>query len=364
MAKNIHPSFKGQTILLKVLKYMLLSIVLLPLVAMVLVVVAKGRQDSFKPEDALPLAFISGVLLVLLFVINRFLISPQLRRMRKVSQWLEIMQPQKMLFSLTGTMGFRGPLAALYEEGASFPASPLLLVELMGVAAKLGGFPLLPALADVYRDPLDSEKAVALKIGDMSLVGTAIPHESWREWKAKQKRAYRCLMAAVCIIPVVFVLTPGIELWKTYNVLRKAEASLQWPMAPARINHSRVEETWITEGKSHFRGYRAVVSYEYDVSGSRYSGDLIRFGYRPSRDERTALNEVKKYAAGTNVMAAVNPALPTEAVLEKGPSDSLGMRLKQHLILMAICAVMVLIVGSVVAFAAKRLTAGLDKIGW
>jgi Protein of unknown function (DUF3592) len=95
-------------------------------------------------------------------------------------------------------------------------------------------------------------------------------------------------------------------------------ASARWPVAEGRVTGGRIEIIEVARGKSLIRRYETylpVVSYAYEVAGTRCSNDIpaTRFKNREEAEE-----VLRSYPVGTPLQAHYDPDDPGTADLQTG----------------------------------------------
>jgi hypothetical protein len=104
-----------------------------------------------------------------------------------------------------------------------------------------------------------------------------------------------------------------------------ATRSVHWPRVPATISGSEIVVADIgagrTRGESNLEG-AAVVRYEYHVDGELFFGSEIQLG---PEWWWLAYREIRRYAPGTAIQVAYDPANPECAVIRPGVTWSMGI---------------------------------------
>ena len=117
----------------------------------------------------------------------------------------------------------------------------------------------------------------------------------------------------------------AISVWGAV-LLTRAKASVSWPSVEGKIIAASVKTQTATPSggrtRATSRTYKANVSYEYSVGGTRYSSDKVSFGEYGDSDPEHARGIVGRYPAGKTVQVYYNPEKPDVAVLEPGASWS------------------------------------------
>ncbi len=118
------------------------------------------------------------------------------------------------------------------------------------------------------------------------------------------------------LFPLTFVVLGALFLVSGIRKLRTVDVSKSWPTTTGLIKHSEV-----VYQESHDSGsgtYKAVVLYEYAVSGNRYNNDLVAYGENGSSDISHQNDIANKYREGEEVTVYYSPQEPGESVLEPG----------------------------------------------
>lgn len=99
----------------------------------------------------------------------------------------------------------------------------------------------------------------------------------------------------------------------------RSSSSKDWSSAYGVITESYVtSERKEESSKPDDFVYRPVLAYEYIVGGRRYAGSRIYFGALQKDKERAASEKkLTAYPVGAPVSVFYNPALPSDAVLER-----------------------------------------------
>lgn len=144
-------------------------------------------------------------------------------------------------------------------------------------------------------------------------------------------------MASTLLILGAVVMVGAAWTW------RRSSRVKAWPTTSGVITESRVESRIRQVGNSTYRGsaklrfYRPVVSYTYDVDGTRHQGHRVRLADRGW--ERTAGHSegaIARYAVGQSVTVRYNPSRPADAVLEIG----MGPLWPQAVVFSTLCLVL------------------------
>jgi hypothetical protein len=101
------------------------------------------------------------------------------------------------------------------------------------------------------------------------------------------------------------------------NLMWKGRQAIDWPLV---VGQMTVSQTYGVEGRR--RGTQLEIGYRYLVNGTIYTAD--RYGYTvdsPQGVEATAF--VAAHPVGAPIKVRVNPANPSQAVVEVGPEFAL-----------------------------------------
>jgi hypothetical protein len=122
----------------------------------------------------------------------------------------------------------------------------------------------------------------------------------------------------------------------------KLAASMSWPSAPATIVDAHIKEEAAGTGGESTTMYAPVISYQYDVKGTSYTGSRLSFGRVSYSTQRQAQKRLEQYPKGGQIAVYYNPDKPGDCVLERTSTLSLiligigaGLALVSFLLLMA-----------------------------
>ena len=143
-------------------------------------------------------------------------------------------------------------------------------------------------------------------------------------------RGARAPLIGALVLGTVFFLVGSILAALAVNNYRDGEATKSWTPTTARIISAEVQENIDTVresngGRRTRYTYTPIVRYEYDVEGRTYQGHRVKAD-NYSGSQTGAYNTVNRYPVGAEVTAYVDPANPSQAVLEQG-ADSTGVYL-------------------------------------
>jgi hypothetical protein len=122
-------------------------------------------------------------------------------------------------------------------------------------------------------------------------------------------------MRKIIMCMILIVLGVGFSIWG-YGVMRKARASLEWPVKQGTVLKSEVRST-STSGQSGYQ-HSANIQYKYTVNNKTYSSDKVIAGSYSSNSARSAEKLTRQYKKGSNVKVYYDPERPDNAVLVPG----------------------------------------------
>jgi hypothetical protein len=99
---------------------------------------------------------------------------------------------------------------------------------------------------------------------------------------------------------------------------RKLGASANWSQSIGTIRSAEVGNNAAADSVE----YEVLVSYEYVVNGTSFTGKRIEFGRRGYLKKRRAEEQLARYPVQSSVMVFFNPENPQDAVLELQASGS------------------------------------------
>lgn len=101
--------------------------------------------------------------------------------------------------------------------------------------------------------------------------------------------------------------------WLFHRVRTLGKASLSWPSVAGVVKSNEIQSFKTKGGKQ----FMAKIGYSYDVDGTTYAGDRLRFGHYAGA-LAAAEADAAKYAVGAPVEVRYDPAKPQTSVLEAG----------------------------------------------
>jgi hypothetical protein len=94
---------------------------------------------------------------------------------------------------------------------------------------------------------------------------------------------------------------------------RRVRGAMLWRRTPCLIVASAVSEDAGDSGL-----YRILVTYDYDVAGRRYRSSRYSFSPASTAGYRWKKRAVTRLASGATAFCYVNPANPSDAVIDRG----------------------------------------------
>ena len=109
-------------------------------------------------------------------------------------------------------------------------------------------------------------------------------------------------------------------LWWGWNTRHRIVEAAHWPSSPGMVTASSIKlDSTRIRGGGYNRHHVVNVRYEYEVSGKKYTSDVITFGMRysfPSAPEAEQM--LARYPQGQPVTVYFNPHDPSMACLAPG----------------------------------------------
>lgn len=97
-----------------------------------------------------------------------------------------------------------------------------------------------------------------------------------------------------------------------FSTVRQWQASKRWPIVPARIVTSTVQEVTCFEDQIMFK---PEIRYTFLTGGGEVTGNDIAFVGKMYSTQEQAAREAARYSVGMSVKVCYNPEAPTEVVL-------------------------------------------------
>jgi len=112
----------------------------------------------------------------------------------------------------------------------------------------------------------------------------------------------------------LFAVIGGVAGYFLWRPLMMVQAAKGWPAQPCTVISSRVQ----THSGSDSTTYSVDILYAYEVNGREYKSNRYKFMGGSSSGWASKAAIVQRYREGSKAVCYVNPADPTEAVLERG----------------------------------------------
>ncbi|MEZ5304726.1 MAG: DUF3592 domain-containing protein [Verrucomicrobiales bacterium] len=147
----------------------------------------------------------------------------------------------------------------------------------------------------------------------------------------------------------------GVGAFLSYSSIQEyriAAASESWRQADGKITNSTVERKSSRSRRRKGNSRRKTrfypeVTFRYDVAGSSYDGDRLRFFSKGYKDEAEARAIAGQFPAGSTRPVFYDPEKPGESVLQRGLQDGwIGS--------VSLPFIFVIVGGGIMAFAAKK----------
>ena len=156
------------------------------------------------------------------------------------------------------------------------------------------------------------------------------------------------------LMPLFFFVVGAVVLWSGVNNYQRGNASENWPTAQGTVLDSKIRDVRSTSSDGPTRtSYAVHVEYEYEVEGSVYQGDQVRFGAMMHNERSKAIDEQRKYPTDAPVTVYYNPENVGEAVLVAGYGAGVWVAVGLGGVFTA--------VGIVMAFVMPRVLRGLGQ---
>ncbi len=101
--------------------------------------------------------------------------------------------------------------------------------------------------------------------------------------------------------------------WMFHRVRALGKAALGWPSVAGVVKSNEIRSFKMKSGKQ----FKAQVTYSYDVGGTAYAGDRLRFGQYAGA-LAAAEADAAKYPVGAPIEVRYDPKKPQSSVLEPG----------------------------------------------
>lgn len=137
----------------------------------------------------------------------------------------------------------------------------------------------------------------------------------------KEKLIVFCVVGGIALVGIAFLAVGIFRMSPSWETVKNARASSDWPQTEAVITGARIEVIEGSVSTDKPTRHLPKVGYTYQVEGTEYTGENIRFAeldfrHRGSRDK--AQKVIDPYSNYPTVKAHFNPADPSVSVLEPG----------------------------------------------
>jgi hypothetical protein len=146
----------------------------------------------------------------------------------------------------------------------------------------------------------------------------------WLRQRQRLLRRVKMLLRIGILIWIFIIIIGMLFFYCGFRDLHQAKESTTWPTAKGQIRSSSVK-TLPSLSLKHGNSYYAEVMYYFTVNEKRFSGNLVTFGDRRSRNPSQARDIVKMYPDGEAVTVHYNPKNPQVCVLEPGVKGQVGI---------------------------------------
>ncbi len=276
-----------------------------------------------------PFGMLFGLLFLLvlipLYPLSRLLRTKLYEPALRCAKVMDTVSPRSMQLKYLGAGDLSGQYVALWpagqpESGPVWGFASVVSTTRRGIFASESE----PVAAYIARKPDDAVVFVADKsLYWGRLLDASAMDAGWRQTK-------RFLFAVVALMLAIFCaigIETGLNVVKKRTELRLATASVDWPRVQGVIMLSGAEPTRIPRNKGSVPGFEARVLYTYDVRGTPYQGERLRFGGQPDTERETVARAIAPYPPGTKVDVAFDPADPAQSVLEPGHVEDCARQL-------------------------------------
>jgi hypothetical protein len=130
------------------------------------------------------------------------------------------------------------------------------------------------------------------------------------------------------MLTLIFLIAFPFAIYKAWQNVRSAKASVNWPTTTGRITSSDTK-------KVMFRR-QPQITYSYSANGNVFTSQRVSFagGYKPKEVDPL----LARYPVGSEVTVAHNPQNPAEATLETGANKQVTAQVR----LLLICFVLII----------------------
>lgn len=121
------------------------------------------------------------------------------------------------------------------------------------------------------------------------------------------------------VLGVIFIAVGGgVGFFVGKPILEQAKSSESWPTVQGTVIESELDR----RRKDGSTTYKAIVVYEYEISGEEYEGDRIWFGQYSSSNRSEMQKLVREFPEGKKVTVFYSPDDSSASVLKPGAFTS------------------------------------------
>ncbi|MAS94062.1 MAG: hypothetical protein CMO55_12775 [Verrucomicrobiales bacterium] len=137
----------------------------------------------------------------------------------------------------------------------------------------------------------------------------------------KDKLVAGCVIGGLSLLGIAFLAVGIYRMTPSWETIQNARASTSWTETEAKITGARIN---VIEGSTSTgtpNRYQPTAGYTYQVDGTEYTGENIRFAeldYHNRGARNKAQKVIDPYSNYPTVKAYYNPADPSVSVLEPG----------------------------------------------
>lgn len=119
---------------------------------------------------------------------------------------------------------------------------------------------------------------------------------------------------------IIMVVVGAIILLPTYNCVRKAKATAEWPETHGVVVSSQMKDSYLRRrgGAARRTYYKFHIDYRYSVDGTEYRSERFSFSTNYLGEPEKVRFYNDNYGQGQTIKVYYNPARPSESVLIQG----------------------------------------------
>ncbi|MBU2550575.1 MAG: DUF3592 domain-containing protein [Proteobacteria bacterium] len=350
--KRLHPELRSAVRMMK-------FSVGLALFAMLVIIIGAGAM-AYLAMKGERLGFLLALIVLpalapfagLVYFLGKVLMP----RLYRASRLLSTAAPRSMSMKSLGLSDLSGFLVELRDPDRSEAESAWGIAALRASGRKTP--PKGTVAVQVYEDERASDRFLVVQSEKGLYWGRLTTPESRAgAWKGFKILIY-ALAVTLLLVLGLLVLFNSQNIRRAQALVNTAEDSLSWPTARATIRSSRLIEVQVRKGKGKAPGYQAEIIYDYTVDDEEYQGDLIHFGYEPTRERGPGQALIQAYPPEHVVEVRYDPNQPDQAVLEAGHVEACQAQLSAawRVMITAVAAgmIMLVIVSTLVVFMGRK----------